>query len=325
MKNGPLVSICMPVLNGELFLQYALNSLLAQDYNNIEIIILDNMSTDSTPRICQKYAKDDSRIRYILDDMNRITHDAANHLSTFINGEYTMLACDDDLWEPDFISTMVSVLEENPETGMAYSNADYVDIRGRLTNKSILRSKRLYGVDDSRYSNCCHFIVSKHIVPMIFGVFKTSVYMKALPFDTFDETIADVDNLFMFKLLTITKVMSVDRILFHYRDKHRWADPDILMNYPQKKTQIFQMLLYYLKHQHLFMKKIFDVIHASAFLPVEKSLLRKHAIYSFLRHGIILKLWSLINEVLKSKNYSRDLSAVQRHNALLAMKDRDKQ
>ena len=101
--NKLLVSVWMPVLNGELFLSQALDSLLGQDYDNIEIIILDNMSTDNTQKICQQSAKKDSRIRYILDDTNRITHDAANHLANYINDEYCILACDDDLWEPEYI------------------------------------------------------------------------------------------------------------------------------------------------------------------------------------------------------------------------------
>ena len=56
MKNG-LVTLMMPVLNGELFLPYALDSLLAQDYKDFELIILDDGSTDQTPRICAEYGQ----------------------------------------------------------------------------------------------------------------------------------------------------------------------------------------------------------------------------------------------------------------------------
>ena len=84
--NKPLVSVCMPILNGEYFLRQALDSLLAKDYENFEIIILDNMSTDLTPKLCREYEERDYMVRYILDNINRNSHDAANRLATFIRG-----------------------------------------------------------------------------------------------------------------------------------------------------------------------------------------------------------------------------------------------
>ena len=320
--NKPLVSVCMPVLNGELFLSQALDSLLGQDYDNIEIIILDNMSTDNTQKICQQFAKKDSRIRYILDDTNRITHDAANHLANYINGEYCTLACDDDLWKPEYISRLVSILNANPEIGLAYSNAAYVDTSGRKTQRPILRGRKLYKSDKSKFSNFWKFLVYRHIVPMIFGVFRTPVYKEALPFDTFDETIADVDNLFILKFLTIAKVHSTNEILFYYRNKYRWVDPDLLLKYP-KNSQFFQVGIYNLKHQLRFTKKILDVIEESTFTGVDKTLLRGRVIYSLVRYFTIGKLRSLVGKVLKRSQPSDnrdDLSAVQRHNALLSMK-----
>ena len=54
-EHIPLVSIGMPVYNGERYLAEAIESLLAQDYQNMEIIICDNASTDTTPQICQQF------------------------------------------------------------------------------------------------------------------------------------------------------------------------------------------------------------------------------------------------------------------------------
>ena len=65
-QEKPLVSICIPVFNGQRFLCQALESLLAQDYENIEVVVLDNISTDDTREICLSYANRDARLRYIL-------------------------------------------------------------------------------------------------------------------------------------------------------------------------------------------------------------------------------------------------------------------
>ena len=61
----PIVSIGLPVYNGEDFLKYALDSLLSQTFRDFELIISDNASTDNTPKICQEYVLRDKRIRYI--------------------------------------------------------------------------------------------------------------------------------------------------------------------------------------------------------------------------------------------------------------------
>jgi hypothetical protein len=233
-----------------------------------------------------------------------------------------MIACDDDLWEPEYISRLVSILNANPEIGLAYSNDDYVDIAGIRTQCPNLRGRKLYKVNNSKFSNFWNILVSRHIVPMIFGIFRTSVYKEALPFDTFDETIADVDNLFMLKFLTIAKVHSTNEILFHYRSKYRWADPDILTNYP-KKEKLLSVWSYNLKHQLLFTKKILDLIGKSTFTGIEKNLLRCRAIYSLVRYFTIVKLRDIVSKSIKSSrrntDYREDLSAIQRHDALLAM------
>lgn len=66
----PLVSIGLPVYNGERYLGLALDSLLAQDYENFQLIISDNASTDTTAEICRQYMTRDNRIRYVRNDVN---------------------------------------------------------------------------------------------------------------------------------------------------------------------------------------------------------------------------------------------------------------
>ena len=69
-QNRPLVSIGLPVYNEAEHLAQALDSLLGQDYENIEVIISDNASTDGTPQICADYAGKDGRVRYHRNETN---------------------------------------------------------------------------------------------------------------------------------------------------------------------------------------------------------------------------------------------------------------
>ena len=70
MSTVPRLSIGLPVHNGEKYLAESLESLLGQTYEDFELIISDNASTDSTAEICRHYAKQDSRIRYIAQPRN---------------------------------------------------------------------------------------------------------------------------------------------------------------------------------------------------------------------------------------------------------------
>jgi hypothetical protein len=88
----PLVSILMPVSNsfsiyrsyGARLLPLALDSLLAQTYQDFELLILDNQSTDETPEVCKLYVSKDNRVRYILDHKQRFSEDGIEHLASFM-------------------------------------------------------------------------------------------------------------------------------------------------------------------------------------------------------------------------------------------------
>ena len=66
----PQVSIGLAVYNGEKYLHRSISSLLAQDYENFELIISDNASTDGTPKICEQYAQKDSRVTFRRGERN---------------------------------------------------------------------------------------------------------------------------------------------------------------------------------------------------------------------------------------------------------------
>jgi len=71
LDRHPLVSVGVPVFNGESGLSRCLDGLLRQDYPHLEIIISDNASTDATPSICERYARIDPRVKYWRAERNR--------------------------------------------------------------------------------------------------------------------------------------------------------------------------------------------------------------------------------------------------------------
>lgn len=291
MKTPGLVTIMVPVLNGELFLPLALESLLVQDYAQFEIVILDNQSTDRTPEICREYARRDTRVKYVPDTINRISHDAANHLATFITGEFCMIACDDDLWEPNFLGTLVRYLQRHPGVGLVFSNACYVDVYGHRGGQRLLAGRHLYKKEDSAFRNVWRYLGQRRVVPTIFGVYRSEAYLAALPFDTFDETIADVDNLFLIKLLTLTKVQGIDEVLFYYRNKFRGFDPSNGKSWSSSWS-------FYAGHQWRFLRKILTVVDHSPLPNAEQLLLRIRSCYTFVAVVSFLRIRSTIGTIL---------------------------
>lgn len=112
-KKKPLVSIGMPVFNGEKYIIKALDSLLNQTFSNFKLIISDNASTDNTQIICEEYALKDNRIRYVRQPENR---GALFNFKFVLNnsmGKYFMWAAHDDWRTPEFLEANVSALESN--------------------------------------------------------------------------------------------------------------------------------------------------------------------------------------------------------------------
>ena len=124
----PLVSICIPVFNGENYLLECINSALNQNYTNFEILILDNCSTDSTAEISTSI--NDERVIYIKNNENI---GAINNFSKCIDeakGEYFVLLPHDDLLLPNFVSTYVKQMEEE-SIGLVYSSVKVINAQGR--------------------------------------------------------------------------------------------------------------------------------------------------------------------------------------------------
>jgi glycosyltransferase involved in cell wall biosynthesis len=128
-KAAPLVSVGLPVYNGAQLIDRALDSLLAQDLDDFEIVICDNASEDSTAKICAARAEGDPRIRFFANETNLGL--AANFNRTFelSRGTYFKWAAHDDWHAPNSLSACVELLEANPAavacgTGVAIVDED---------------------------------------------------------------------------------------------------------------------------------------------------------------------------------------------------------
>lgn len=184
-ESSPLVSIGVAIYNEEKFLVSALESLVSQDYPNIEIIISDNASTDATQEICTSFASRYPSIHYYRSEIN---HGAFQNACTVIEksqGRYFMYAAGHDLWDSTFISKAVSVMEGDPEVVLCYSRAIRIDENGtRLglgKNCWDLRDMRLadritYLVNNISGGDPCYGLIRLHIIKKFVETYRTFVW-----------------------------------------------------------------------------------------------------------------------------------------------------
>jgi|SRR5215813_5195841 len=133
MNAVPRLSIGLPVYNGEKYLAESIDALLGQTYEDFELIISDNASTDDTADICHRYGKQDSRIRYFRQPHN--IGIAPNHNFAFqqSRGEMFKWASADDLYGRDLLQRCVGALDEYPDVVLAHSWTAAIDSADNVT------------------------------------------------------------------------------------------------------------------------------------------------------------------------------------------------
>lgn len=130
-QAAPPVSVGLPVHNGEAYLQAAIDSLLAQDMSDLELVVADNASTDGTEEICREAMRRDSRIAYHPSDRNRGAAWNFSRLLDLTGGRYFRWATHDDACHPTYLRRCVEVLEERADVSLCFSRSLLIDPQGR--------------------------------------------------------------------------------------------------------------------------------------------------------------------------------------------------
>lgn len=232
MKNGyqPLVSIGVPVYNGEKGLAAALDSLLNQNYSNLEIIISDNGSKDSTSKICEEYVQKDSRIQFSRSEKNLGSIWNFNRVFELSSGKYFMWAAHDDQRDLSFVNACVEKMEECPEAAVCHPHqALYVEGREEVLCVYNLNSFEMVTGLVERYRETL-----KHFPPLvIYGLHRSSALRKT---QLLQKSIAS-DVAFIQELSIHGDFVQVPRILFNYFNREKWntIDQDYFVFFGKKK------------------------------------------------------------------------------------------
>lgn len=128
MKNdlNSLISIVLPIYNGEKYMRQSIDSVINQTYKNWELIIIDDCSSDNTPTIAKEYAENDNRIRYYRNETNLKLPRGLNRGFSLSKGDYLTWTSDDNMYLPNALEVMLNTLVEN-KVELVYASYDIID------------------------------------------------------------------------------------------------------------------------------------------------------------------------------------------------------
>lgn len=174
--GAPLMSVGIPVFNGEKFIRCAIESILNQTFQDFELIICDNASTDGTQAICLSYAQRDPRIKYFRNSENigaARNFTRAFHLST---GKYFKWVAHDDAIASTFLEKCIDRLEEDSSTVLCFSEVLVINEENDVVD---LVDPELRGSDSDRpYQRFKTLLLKDRSCFDIFGVIRCDALLK---------------------------------------------------------------------------------------------------------------------------------------------------
>jgi glycosyltransferase involved in cell wall biosynthesis len=250
--GGARVSIGVPVFNGARHLAYCLESLVGQTYEDLEILISDNASTDATATICKEYCQRDYRIRYYRQARNIGAAANYNFLVHKASGELFKWAAHDDVCAPDLVARCVAALDASPTAALAFGRTGFIDDAGAPLlgyDVPIRWSNHHAPFDRLKEQLAVPRTALHHLCTRQFGVFRRDLLLETSLVRSHPAS----DLVLMVELALLGGFVEVDERLFFVRlhegsslrangsavEVARWYDPTSGNRYPLRWTRVF--------------------------------------------------------------------------------------
>lgn len=248
----PRLTIGVPVFNGARHLEQCLDSLLAQTYDHLEIVISDNASTDRTPEICRSFCERDPRVTYHRQPQNIGAAANYNFLVRHTEGELFKWAAHDDVCAPDFVERCVAALDHRPDAVLAFPKMTFIDDAGEVLSKY---DADVRWRDHHRASGRLDDLLADPQATLLhkchaqFGVIRRSAVRRTRLIGNYGSS----DLVLLVELALLGGFVDLDEYLFFSRvhdgsslranataaDLARWYDPARGGTYPMPQTRVF--------------------------------------------------------------------------------------
>ncbi|MFA6587804.1 MAG: glycosyltransferase [Patescibacteria group bacterium] len=238
MLKKPLVTVVMPIYNGEVHLETAIKSILNQTYPDFELLILDDASTDSSLKIIKSF--NDPRIRLIQNEANAGLNKTLNIGLAAAHSVYIARMDQDDISHPERLKKQIAYLEQNPEIGVCGTAVEFLAKTGKKTNLIFPTGNNLIKWAFCFYNPIAHptVMMRKKIVEQVNG------------YSTLEHTHYTEDYDLWYRLLPITKFHNLEEPLLTLR-KHEsnMTVKNLEKNLQNAGTVNKNFLEYFLNHK----------------------------------------------------------------------------
>ena len=203
------VSLGIPVYNESRFLKKTIESLLNQTYSNIEIIAIDNASTDNSFRILEEYSNKDHRLKIFKNDKNIGLSNNFNLLVSKSSGEYFGWIGAHDIYNKDYVEKMVSKIIKNNNSSVVFSNVSNID-----SDNKIIIDKKETGFQLLNNNKFIRLIKIPWLIKgsgdIVMGIFEVDKLKKT---DLFSKSILWSDVFLVYQLARTGKIIRINEVL----------------------------------------------------------------------------------------------------------------
>ena len=221
-NSKSLVTVGIPVFNGEKYIEKRIESIIKQTYQNFEIIISDNASTDNTSKLCEKFTKD-KKIHYHKQKKNIGIFKNFKYLIANAKGKYFVIASVDDKWEPTFLEKNACILDSNEKIVGSIGKVEFYGSPTKKQNSKIFGIKKI--IRRSRFDPLFDHVIEakgnyeekagKYLRfnqgSFIHGLFRTSAVKKI----ELDQSVLGWDLCFILAILKFGDLHVIDEILLY--------------------------------------------------------------------------------------------------------------
>ena len=206
--NSQLISIVIPVYNVEEFFHQCVNSIINQSYTNIEIILVDDGSTDTSGQLCDEYAKLDSRIK-VIHQKNAGLSSARNKGLEFVTGDYIWFVDSDDWIAEDALKILDFELKNSKAEMVTFSNFQYIE----TTTKDNFINKKSESIDGKTFITSGYKL---EIAPWIYVYQKDFLLKNNISFR--EDIKIHEDEFFLLDCFSrVNQIISIEDRLYYHR------------------------------------------------------------------------------------------------------------
>lgn len=295
MLKNKIVSIVVPIFNVEMYLDDCIKCLIRQSYSNLEIILVDDGSTDKSYQICKNYSKIDSRIK-LYHKNNGGLSDARNYGISKAHGEYITFVDSDDVIVNDYVKILVESLENN--------NCDFCvcEIESFVNGENVeLDSKDVYSIEVmNKVSAYKEMLLERKISVSACGkLFKTDLFKNIrFPYGLLYEDLATT-----YKIVELCNaVCYVNCSLYKYR---RRSNSITTSSFSLKKMDIFHAFSGFKKHIYQNYKELIfyaDYRECDCAIAILGSIDKNNQFYKKITKKMKLIIKTHIFSIIKSKD-----------------------